>query len=120
MRISDWSSDVCSSDLRLQHGKQADRLEDVAIAVAHVGSGSQRIRRECPPPCAVARGPGTRRGPNVVEHVGEAIPLVGGVGSLVREALQASRLERSEEHTSELQSLMRISYAVFCLKHKTH
>src|SRR3546814_1391295 len=44
-----------------------------------------------------------------------------GVGALVDERRQHERPgERSEEHTSELQSLMRISYAVFCLKKKTH
>src|SRR3546814_4164390 len=42
----------------------------------------------------------------------------GGVGDVRREHLQPFRTQRSEEHTSELQSLMRISYAVFCLKKK--
>src|SRR3546814_1539905 len=48
-------------------------------------------------------------------------PSVKSSGKIVKLALQSPRaLARSEEHTSELQSLMRISYAVFCLKKKTH
>src|SRR3546814_4385580 len=79
MRISDWSSDVCSSDLHRpsapdqQH--QRDHEQQMVPAHHHV------------------LGPDSQIGP---EH-----------------------LPRSEEHTSELQSLMRISYAVFCLKKKT-
>src|SRR3546814_10355123 len=44
----------------------------------------------------------------------------GGGGFLARHQHQGYLFPRSEEHTSELQSLMRISYAVFCLKKKTH
>src|SRR3546814_5824412 len=80
LRISDWSSDVCSSDLflgdRLQR-REGDRQPGFAAQIAH--------------------------------------PL-----QLVPLALQVARHfeHRSEEHTSELRSLMRISYAVFCLKKK--
>src|SRR3546814_10560163 len=49
--------------------------------------------------------------------LGAALQLEQGGGSYV--PVQAKMLDRSEEHTSELQSLMRISYAVFCLKKKT-
>src|SRR3546814_1509529 len=56
--------------------------------------------------------------------VREGAPLMLTVTDEVRDALASGQpvvaLERSEEHTSELQSLMRISYAVFCLKHKKH
>src|SRR3546814_5683552 len=45
-------------------------------------------------------------------------PGVSGATAVVTCSAQAARLARSEEHTSELQSLMRISYAVFCLKNK--
>src|SRR3546814_7623035 len=94
MRISDWSSDVCSSDLVLQR-LVGDRLglgEQVLVLV-----GQRLIRLDADDGRAVV---GARR-------------QVGGVpvGDLVD-------LVRSEEHTSELQSLMRISYAVFCLKKK--
>src|SRR3546814_9761482 len=47
-----------------------------------------------------------------------AVMRGGGVDREIRVILDPARLQRSEEHTSELQSLMRISYAVFCLKKK--
>src|SRR3546814_1410334 len=102
MRISDWSSDVCSSDLarpsRHSHKHRASpstgfRLRGPAPGVdRHVRTGR----------CAPVRG--HRRG-----HDRQA--------SHPRPAAARPR-GRSEEHTSELQSLMRISYAVFCLKKK--
>src|SRR3546814_3275027 len=55
--------------------------------------------------------------PDDVDHL--AVDRGGLVGELVVERLAGGEM-RSEEHTSELQSLMRISYAVFCLKKKTH
>src|SRR3546814_7594878 len=99
MRISDWSSDVCSSD-----------LEDRGRA-CQVDRENHHVDRHA----AVAEGAGERR-----------IDRPAGAGSGIHEGRaqqqQESRHEqpeRSEEHTSELQSLMRISYAVFCLKKKT-
>src|SRR3546814_5354954 len=86
MRISDWSSDVCSSDLRR---RDADGL-------LH---GSY-LKPSRPP-----------RKRAILRRSGSAKP--GDV-----EAVHAAARCRSEEHTSELQSLMRISYAVFCLKKK--
>src|SRR3546814_4495629 len=92
MRISDWSSDVCSSDL----GRPAAR----GGALRRGGGGLRRRRR--------AAGAARRH---------RTAPLVAAV--LPRHRAGALReLGRSEEHTSELQSLMRISYAVFCLKKK--
>src|SRR3546814_10706392 len=107
MRISDWSSDVCSSDLLVgallghradrlpgeQHRQQEDaehREERRLMLPRYRGAGAHDLR---PRRLAQRDPPGT-------------------VG--------AQRLFRSEEHTSELQSLMRISYAVFCLKKKIH
>src|SRR3546814_9113527 len=92
MRISDWSSDVCSSDL----------LTEQAVRTRGFGDG----------------------GPTFVGGAGDAtIAFLRDfdLGFRIRRLrLVARRLsERSEEHTSELQSLMRISYAVFCLKKKT-
>src|SRR3546814_1849160 len=90
MRISDWSSDVCSSDLRAAYAAQGSR-------------GRWR---------GVERGPG--RHPPADPRDAPQSDRLG--------ADRLSRFEecalRSEEHTSELQSLMRISYAVFCLKKK--
>src|SRR3546814_989530 len=89
MRISDWSSDVCSSDLPAHDCRF--RLFDIVRRVAIVC-------REYPIP---------------------TFPLRHPLDQLHNIPLAVPQCERSEEHTSELQSLMRISYAVFCLK-KTH
>src|SRR3546814_3041931 len=91
MRISDWSSDVCSSDLKPAAG--ADRTD-----------------------AGRAFGPGSHD-----RQSGTARPVGGTSGRSGGDEIQwdADPFEqRSEEHTSELQSLMRISYAVFCLKKK--
>src|SRR3546814_2118124 len=100
MRISDWSSDVCSSDLAQALNLRRRRpsyagLHD-AMADDSLGRSAQAAR------CFAA-----------VE------PLVVAEVARHRVGLAADR-QRSEEHTSELQSLMRTSYAVFCLKKKTH
>src|SRR3546814_6462188 len=109
MRISDWSSDVCSSDLA------------AAGCWALRGDPGDRRRRSADPlrarPWPVFRqGPVARdalRPVDLPEHRRQAEPAAGGGG-----ATGERRAPRSEEHTSELQSLMRISYAVFCLKKK--
>src|SRR3546814_2053287 len=99
MRISDWSSDVCSSDLATVTYPAGYAPEEVPVALVQAMLlliGHSFSNRE-----AVSVG-----------NTGSEIPL--GVESLcIRH-----RPVRSEEHTSELQSLMRISYAVFCLKKK--
>src|SRR3546814_4820809 len=113
MRISDWSSDVCSSDLRDQ---------ELFVQRRPLRTGG------CPHSTAVA----------FTAAEGEALMLYAQVHltlpAWVHDAVDATRTcatdeekvalavelsrRRSEEHTSELQSLMRISYAVFCLKKK--
>src|SRR3546814_9981305 len=105
MRISDWSSDVCSSDL--QHGLDELRTVSDAQAIqgfsARVGAGD-------------ARGEPRPRLPQQLQgHPLRARDAERNGGAL---RVRMLRHERSEEHTSELQSLMRISYAVFCLKKK--
>src|SRR3546814_7103613 len=95
MRISVWSSDVCSSDL-LQ--EQCDQL----LAELRLLFGKHLI-------ALFLKMPG-----HVLEHV-----LEHGFEGLVHAMSKNAQL-RSEEHTSELQSLMRISYAVFCLKKKKY
>src|SRR3546814_7181824 len=106
MRISDWSSDVCSSDLAglLQ---LADLLDQRRRREHHaVADQAQRVVAQD------ARGDQVQHGLLAADH-----QRVAGVVA----ALEAHhRADRSEEHTSELQSLMRISYAVFCLKKKKH
>src|SRR3546814_10427540 len=91
MRISDWSSDVCSSDLRIVWAFDA-RMAEIIRSTREPMIGQMRLTwwRE-----ALTKD-----------------PKVEGSGEPLMDAL------RSEEHTSELQSLMRISYAVFCLKKK--
>src|SRR3546814_9279068 len=104
MRISDWSSDVCSSDLVAR---------DVVGKVRHAARLGARRGFE------FVHGDdraGTHRGDDaldlkILEHRFEQ-PRV----AFERRLVDLSRRPRSEEHTSELQSLMRISYAVFCLK----
>src|SRR3546814_5235481 len=107
MRISDWSSDVCSSDLHAGGPFQVSMP-------AGAGSVLRQRRGACGPG---TRG-GLRRSPDRCGDVpGDATAAALGHG--VRgPAYRPCGHPRSEEHTSELQSLMRISYAVFCLKNK--
>src|SRR3546814_5032732 len=95
MRISDWSSDVCSSDLER-------RRPDYTAEPIHVGS------LELLPRIAIGAGYDDNLYAQPDGEIGDAYVRIRPRVSLVR----------SEEHTSELQSLMRISYAVFCLKKK--
>src|SRR3546814_3371226 len=132
MRISDWSSDVCSSDLlAVEHTCSSDHLgpctnanDDAAlgrllayplqglwiIIAAHcrnnhvirpIGVAFIKLRNRCLRLHLQRREQGDR-------------PRLG------RQRANIRHVGRSEEHTSELQSLMRISYAVFCLKKNTH
>src|SRR3546814_4473835 len=104
MRISDWSSDVCSSDL--------------AVAVAYRRTARLAARCELAARLSPAgaeprfRESGDRRGAAPDRRRG--VEIGGDRGKRACNHL-GRRAPRSEEHTSELQSLMRISYAVFCL-----
>src|SRR3546814_9780184 len=100
MRISDWSSDVCSSDLGFN-----DRCDGpfTSLHKRHeLGENESRASFRVP------RIPPFSPPPELNPHTPKG-------NRAVRPAFT-----RSEEHTSELQSLMRISYAVFCLKKKTN
>src|SRR3546814_8952684 len=127
MRISDWSSDVCSSDLRLTHSfsnrsrvstfrefRTAEKAAELAPAFNHVAHAPVSLARldrrgaikQCRLPRRLASYP---------------LPLaVSGLFKFpgMDVVIPCPDASRSEEHTSELQSLMRISYAVFCLKKK--
>src|SRR3546814_6507156 len=111
MRISDWSSDVCSSDLLV--ALYGVRLTD------DLKCGLPRPRW---PPCATF----TRWPSYVSSPISSSVPASkmrvpsGTRMSMSSPAAPVQFEPRSEEHTSELQSLMRISYAVFCLKQKNH
>src|SRR3546814_2539286 len=102
MRMSDWSSDVCSSDLRV---RTQQRFALAVSAIAPVVERAPRSRE-----CIVY----------VFAIGGTALPqrIAGRRIEAVERCTVAVAPARSEEHTSELQSLMRISYAVFCLKKK--
>src|SRR3546814_5003903 len=97
MRISDLSSDVCSSDL----------FVDLALAVLALNH-QRRLGQSALHP--LHRRHDHRR----VQAVADLLAIIEP-----RPAQQAPEEGRSEEHTSELQALMRISYAVFCLEKKT-
>src|SRR3546814_3790487 len=95
MRISDWSSDVCSSDLPVTTRLPADSSLS-----------------NMPPPW-----PACEPSPNTVSICTAASLYISAPASEIALSPGSSSIStRSEEHTSELQSLMRISYAVFCLK----
>src|SRR3546814_2611442 len=101
MRISDWSSDVCSSDLKPRAPEVGTR-DRRASAWTPSGTGITAMSDASPSPEQEITGSLQQRGTASKE----------ATTSLYNE------MDRSEEHTSELQSLMRISYAVFCLKNK--
>src|SRR3546814_5113895 len=106
MRSSDWSSDVCSSDLMLPVERviAVQGQEDAPILTeAYTGSGHLVNSR-------FLNGMDVESAKQAV--INRAEDEGWGQGTTIW------RLRRSEEHTSELQSLMRISYAVFCLKKK--
>src|SRR3546814_5062664 len=124
MRISDWSSDVCSSDL------------DQALRPLLTGSGIPLVLAAAEPLASIYRSvnsyaylaedtiAGSPEAMTDAQLATRARTILDGI---YRDELAAWRSlfetradqgRRSEEHTSELQSLMRISYAVFCLKKK--
>src|SRR3546814_8409281 len=119
MRISDWSSDVCSSDLLgILHLALGIALIDALPFSLTVRLLAQRLGRD------------PHRKPFLefdcqliaVSAMLDLFAVHGPLKDLWRQIHDAAQLDRepdrSEEHTSELQSLMRISYAVFCLKKK--
>src|SRR3546814_2746225 len=155
MRISDWSSDVCSSDLcchdrssaldhPLRHLQLDQRLTQLMLDMPDIADHDvvagdrmaerllrQRIPNETERPVGDAEinaGKGEGDPFHLADKTGTEWSAItfGGDRHLVEHAGLRARgehdeclpglLDRSEEHTSELQSLMRISYAVFCLK----
>src|SRR3546814_2041498 len=117
MRISDWSSDVCSSDLGTASSRgrprgPANAVRSIVLRIAQIDRGSRDTAGlgedaerlgECD--LKLRGGESARVGDDLhIDIVGDVLP--GGDGRLAS--------GRSDEHTSELQSLMSISYAVFC------
>src|SRR3546814_1724339 len=119
MRISDWSSDVCSSDLQRQinytrsNESEADRIGIRTMArsgydpeaMAQMFERMQALERS-------NQGGAKQRTPDYLR----SHPVT--TTRIAEAKTRAAKMERSEEHTTELQSLMRISYAVFCLDKK--
>src|SRR3546814_7307680 len=112
MRISDWSSDVCSSDLFVPAFTFVATAEVVPLAGATPFFVDVRERDFNLDPASLEAGIAE------AERVGLRPRVVIPVDLFGHPADYDGINERSEEHTSELQSLMRISYAVFCLKKK--
>src|SRR3546814_7258655 len=116
MRISDWSSDVCSSDLaQVELSGRGRGGHDGAEPGFGLAMARER-RSRLPFPAArleVEKGVEPR-----IERVART-PAAERHRPLFGEAVGLTA-QRSEEHTSELQSLMRISYAVFCLQKQTN
>src|SRR3546814_10525695 len=107
MRISDWSSDVCSSDLycpkvRCHHPRRGGRPSPFSVSSAPTPAGSF---------AGSGRDAAATSG-------SDAVASAASMSAFLRRGARRGFGFRSEEHTSELQSLMRISYAVSCLKKK--
>src|SRR3546814_9291663 len=123
MRMSDWSSDVCSSDLLNgdpYYGYRDDLYEHVSTQLARFGTPVDGARIN------LVKGLFEETLPSLdIERIAFAHidcdwydPVRYCLDETSRRLAPGGIIVRSEEHTSELQSLMRISYAVFCLKKK--
>src|SRR3546814_4882323 len=114
MRIIDWSSDVCSSDLRKVGPDGRVLAQDIVAAIRD--RLASRVERERLDNVSVKLG--EPHDPKLPGNSFDRIFLVNMYHEIQQPYAFLWHLHRSEEHTSELQSLMRISYAVFCLKKK--
>src|SRR3546814_4381444 len=132
MRISDWSSDVCSSDLVETSGNSPawllDKLKNAGCTVIHkvpairYALSAERLGVDAITVISGEAGGHTGQymngqivqGPLAADAPKCPLVLGGGMGD------GRHLISRSEEHTSEIQSLMRISYAVFFLKKKNN
>src|SRR3546814_5976691 len=134
MRISDWSSDVCSSDLGRQHGHlppvlpgrylrflldEHRREERPCLHDRDRGLPERQRSGDAASAHGCGEGPRSRLLPFLCAIcVDQAMVADGHADAFGQGTTPVAGGSRSEEHTSELQSLMRISYAVFCLKTK--
>src|SRR3546814_5714184 len=132
MRISDWSSDVCSSDLDEQHRDRqeiAEKLREARhlrylieqrVRGGEAGAGDRPGMQQIVGRYASAACRDAEAGEAAENNIGKGAEVADDEGEgpdiehLLDELAQHILVVRSEEHTSELQSLMRISYAVFC------
>src|SRR3546814_3636785 len=124
MRISDVSADVCSSDRAVRHGEAiaARGVEKGAIGGAEHGGLGAEIDVAKIDMRALVHSHQRRRHRDIDifarAGLGAAMERGEDRDHRLKPRIDVGVRERSEEHTSELQSLMRISYAVFCLKKK--
>src|SRR3546814_10820545 len=127
MRISDWSSDVCSSDLRIMAFAGIERRRRRALSfLRRTRNEALEVPDEQLLGHLVMAGAGQhrmahRRGSSKARAVRAAASRIGrNIRSInVWRIVSRAPCARSEEHTSELQSLMRISYTLFCLEKKS-
>src|SRR3546814_5058224 len=125
MRISDWSSDVCSSDL-VAHAEVdykapilLDEEIDICVRCSRVGRSSMTFLFELHGKSRDdLRATGIEVSVHVAEAQGAPAPVPDELLAMFETFEGRALRGRSEEHTSELQSLMRTSYAVFCLNKK--
>src|SRR3546814_2354233 len=136
MRISDWSSDVCSSDLTAYQDflkenpperqlkarhilvETEEAAKEVIVALDGGADFAELAKERSTGPSGTSGGelPPFKAGDMVPEFSDAAFAMEVGSHSKAPVKTQFGwHVIRSEEHTSELQSLMRISYAVFCL-----
>src|SRR3546814_8468115 len=122
MRISDWSSDVCSSDLKLLRFMTGVFCLAGRTQIGKVLKRAAKETKQRKVAAVVFVGDAMEEDLDHLGHLAGELGLLGvpcfmfheGGDPVARLAFQ--QIARSEEHTSELQSLMRNSYAVFCLK----
>src|SRR3546814_6827816 len=114
MRISDWSSDVCSSDLFDFVNPNAPKGGTLILSA----NGTFDTFNPFNAKGTAAASAGIATETLMVNGDDEAFTMYGLLAETIEWPEDRSWIIRSEEHTSELQSLMRISYAVFCLKKK--
>src|SRR3546814_3852933 len=115
MRISDWSSDVCSSDLARQAGSNQEQGKEALHTTRLTKRSGTTTTFFGVAPSSVRITFADARARRSSSSFGVPLATVSVSRSL---PLTCTATVRSEEHTSELQSLMRISYAVCCLKKK--
>src|SRR3546814_5748245 len=107
MRISDWSSDVCSSDVA--------RLRDAPVTAAELAEAKNEIRTSTIQNRETAAGKANVLAASVIID-GDPRAADKQLAAIAQVTAADIQRVRSAEHTSELQSLMRTSYAVFCVK----
>src|SRR3546814_5388802 len=126
MLIIDWSSDVCSSELRRMNTSQPgldEKFKDVDDPLRIVFVCAMWLTGFDAPSCATLYLDKPMRNHTLMQTIaranrvfpGKHSGLVVDYANVFASLEKALAIYRSEEHTSELQSLMRISYAVFCL-----